>query len=49
MRIWLFWNATAGDERPLEAITAQIREAGHEVTRVLRHKEAPRRNASVIH
>ena len=41
MRIWLFWNATAGDERPLEAITAQIREAGHEVTRVLRHKDDP--------
>jgi diacylglycerol kinase (ATP) len=39
MRIWLYWNATAGDETPLEAITAQIRRAGHEVTRVLRHKD----------
>src|SRR5687768_7439178 len=41
MRIWLYWNATAGDETPLEAITAQIRRAGHEVARVLRDEDAP--------
>lgn len=41
MRIWLYWNATAGDETPLEAITAQIRRAGHEVAEVLRDKDAP--------
>src|SRR5688572_23555594 len=45
MRIWLYWNATAGDETPLDAITAQIRRAGHEVTKVLREKDAP---ASVV-
>src|SRR5688572_9114684 len=41
MRIWLYWNATAGDETPLEAITAQIRGGGHEVTRVLRDEDDP--------
>ena len=41
MRIWLYWNATAGDETPLEAITAQIQRAGHEVMTVLRAKDDP--------
>lgn len=41
MRICLYWNPTAGDEAPLAAITAQIRDAGHEVTRVLGRKDDP--------
>src|SRR5688572_17572913 len=41
MRICLYWNPTAGDETPLEAITGQIRDAGHDVTRVLGRKDDP--------
>jgi diacylglycerol kinase (ATP) len=41
MRICLYWNPTAGDEMPLEDITAQIRDAGHEVTRVLGRHDDP--------
>ena len=41
MRICLYWNPTAGDEAPLDDITAQIRNAGHEVTRVLGRHDDP--------
>jgi diacylglycerol kinase (ATP) len=35
MRICLYWNAGAGDERPLDDITSAIVRAGHEVARVI--------------
>ena len=41
MRICLDWNPTAGDEMPLDDLTAQIRAAGHEVTRVLEGHDDP--------
>ena len=42
MRVCLYWNSTAGDETPLDTITAQIRNAGHEVARVLGEDDDPR-------
>ena len=41
MRICLYWNPTAGDEMPLDDVTAQIRDAGHEVSQVLRQHDDP--------
>jgi diacylglycerol kinase family enzyme len=41
MRICLYWNPTAGDEAPLESLTAQIRDAGHEIARVLGRTDDP--------
>lgn len=39
MRICLYWNPGAGDERPLDEITGAITRAGHDVTRVLHQKD----------
>jgi diacylglycerol kinase (ATP) len=36
MRLCLYWNPGAGDERPLEEITGALEEAGHEITEVIR-------------
>jgi len=36
MRLCLYWNPGAGDERPLEEITGAIAEAGHQITQVIR-------------
>jgi diacylglycerol kinase (ATP) len=41
MRICLYWNPTAGDEMPLEKITAQIRDAGHDVGLVMGKNDDP--------
>jgi diacylglycerol kinase family enzyme len=39
MRVCLYWNPGAGDQVPRDHITRAIRDAGHEVAGVLRHKE----------
>jgi diacylglycerol kinase (ATP) len=39
MRICLYWNAGAGDQTPLAAITSDIESAGHEIVRVLKHDD----------
>ena len=39
MRICLYWNPGAGDQLPLDDITAAIRRAGHEITTVLQQKD----------
>lgn len=39
MRICLYWNPGAGDERPLDEITRAISAAGHDVVRVLHQKD----------
>src|SRR5688572_17841396 len=39
MRICLYWNPGAGDERPLDEITRAIAAAGHDVVRVLHQKD----------
>jgi diacylglycerol kinase family enzyme len=38
MRICLYWNPTAGDRIPLDAVTRAIEGAGHQIARVL-HQE----------
>ncbi len=41
MRMAVYWNPGAGDELPLKSITAQIRDAGHELAQVLGPEDDP--------